>query len=251
MASVIPEAIYAGTYFPAFGHFFTETVPNLAAVADFAQQTPNVPILMHLNPEMSGGVLKAPELTGWADWFHQRTGVPFDRLKFITEPLVIKQMFIPPSPFRRKFRYASDTLLPLLDKFFSAPAGTDEKVYFSRARWPRPRVIEEKQIEERLSSMGYVIIHPQELSLDEQLSVIRGAKSLVGPQGTALHWSLFSEQIEQVVSLGWPSPLQKGICIARGQQYQEFKGKRPKGSELRVRSVSVDRLEQFLNNAAT
>lgn len=250
MTKAMPQAIYAGTYYQLFGHFLTETVPNLAAVAELAKNSPNVPILMHSSPKMRDDTAELPKPTSWVEWALDKLGIEFDRLKFITEPLEIKELLIPPSPFRRKFRYSSDTLPDLLDKFFTAPAGVDEKVYFSRTRWPKPRLTHEDQIEERLSSIGYTIVHPQELSLDEQLSVIRGAKTLVGPQGTALHWSLFSPRIEQVVSLGWPSPLQKGICLVRGQEYREIRGRKTKDGGLRVRTVSVDHLEQVLKHTA-
>ncbi|MBR9765324.1 MAG: glycosyltransferase family 61 protein [Rhodobacteraceae bacterium] len=246
---VLPKAIYAGTYFPIFGHFLTETTPNLAAVADYARSNPDIPILMHLGPDMSGDGLKAPSLKPWAAWFHEKVGIEFNRLRFITAPMRIRELHVPPSPLRRKHRYL-DRATVALDRLFSAPAGSDELIYFSRSRWPKPRLAGEAEIERRLADRGYAIVHPQELTLDEQLSVIRGARSLVGAQGTALHWSLYSTKLQQVVSLGWPSGLQKGICLVRGQSYLELRGRRPKDTGLRVREVSVDRLETYLDQAA-
>ena len=40
---------------------------------------------------------------------------------------------------------------------------------------------------------GFVIIYPEELSINEQINIINSAKTIAGFSGSALHLSIFSE----------------------------------------------------------
>jgi len=244
-ADRLPEAIYAGLYFSQFGHFMTETVPNLAAAQHLAHAHPTLPIVMHLAPADSVEALARPEATPFLAWFMEKLGIDWHRLKFVTQPLCVDTLHVPASPFSGKFRYAKAGI-DALDRVFGAPGAARSDVYLSRSRWPNGRLLNETEVEEVLSARGFEIVHMQDLSLDAQLSCVQSARRVVGPQGTALHWSLFSQHTDQVISLGFRSPLQKGISRAREQTYHEVGGTRPKGAGYRDRHVPLDRLEARL-----
>lgn len=242
----MPVAIYGGFFSPVFGHFLTESLPDLAAVAALARENPDVPVLCHIGPRMGPDPLRPLSQEGFMGFFLDRLGLEFARLRFVTEPMTVGSLLMAPAPFRRKERYQPWSAA-LLDRYFALPdASGPLKIYFSRSRWPKPRLADEAEIEALLQAEGYEIIHPQELDLEAQLQLVCGARSLVGPQGTALHWSLFSSGLRQVISLGWRSNLQRGICEMRGQAYKELRGQRPKGAELRVRAISQTRLSALL-----
>lgn len=241
----VPSAIYGGFLCDTFGHTLTESIVDLAAVAELAAARPALPILCHIEPRMGAAPQKMPQEKGFFPFFLRKLGLDYARLRFITAPMTVGELLIAPSPFRRKARYQPHSAA-LLDRYFGLPGQGPEKIYFSRSRWTASRLVDEPSIEAQVREHGYEVVHPQELSLEDQLRMIRGARALVGPQGTALHWSLYSGSLRQVISLGWASGLQKGICALRQQQYVEISGRRPRGEALRVRAVSPSQLERFL-----
>ncbi|MGH7027569.1 glycosyltransferase family 61 protein [Brevundimonas sp.] len=65
-------------------------------------------------------------------------------------------------------------------------------VYLSRSRLGAERRIEgEDEIEAMLSHSGFEIIHPQDLSIEDQIAVFNRADVVVGASGSAMHTSLF------------------------------------------------------------
>jgi capsular polysaccharide biosynthesis protein len=84
-----------------------------------------------------------------------------------------------------------------------------EKVYFSRSRLEHKlrRALGERHLEERLRSDGFRIVHPQLLSLQEQVELAAATRTIVGPEGSALHLSIFRDlDGAHTVSLGPLSP---------------------------------------------
>lgn len=66
------------------------------------------------------------------------------------------------------------------------------RVYISRSRLNGVRSVEgEEQIEALLERAGYRIVHPQELSIPDQIAVFNRAQVIVGCSGSAMHTSLF------------------------------------------------------------
>ena len=60
-------------------------------------------------------------------------------------------------------------------------------IYVSRRLFPTNRqFLDEKRIEEALAQLGFVVLHPQELTLDQQIAAFSRAEVVVGPHGAAL-----------------------------------------------------------------
>jgi Glycosyltransferase 61 len=79
------------------------------------------------------------------------------------------------------------------------------KVYVSRSRLKQHEggVLLETLIEENLEREGYAVIHPQELSIREQLGIYNSAEKLVFAEGSALHLYAFVARAEQRVFVVW------------------------------------------------
>jgi hypothetical protein len=99
-------------------------------------------------------------------------------------------------------------------------AATPELVYLSRTRiagaWHK--LTNESEVEDTFRSAGFAIVHPQELTLAEQLAIYRGAVCLAGQYSSALHNSLFSRRGTKVLSLNRINWYQSMIARLRGQR---------------------------------
>ncbi len=222
--SIDGGCIYGGLMNPRIGHFITETVPNFVAIADACRTFPDHTLLFHCWTEMG------------EDQMQQKSFIPFfldlfglaDRaFKLVMRPLKVASLVVPEAPFLGKFKYKPwlpdrlDSWLPAL----TSDAG--EKVYLSRTKLKAHkdvRLTDEPRVEAIYRERGYESVHMQNLPLVDQISIVRQARHLAGPQGTAIHWSLYSKRVETVVSMGYKSGLQAGICDVRGQRYFNPRG---------------------------
>lgn len=72
--------------------------------------------------------------------------------------------------------------------------GSSRRIYVSRSRWPKLRRLDEETKVERLfQERGFEIMHPQTLTVREQVALARSAKSLCGPVGSAMYLAAFQE----------------------------------------------------------
>ncbi len=244
-ARPLPGAhIYGGLIFGWFGHFITESLPNLLAVARAKKTYPDLPILAHSHNQIDPVAWKARH-DHHLKYFFGKLGLDVDDLHFVTEPVIADTLIMPPAPFAQKFRY-SDWIVDDIDRIWGRPSD-GIKHYLSRTRVQgSPRVVDEPRIEAIFAEHGYEAAHLQELDLDAQLRLVAGSDALAGPQGTALHWSLYGANCQSVLSLGFRSWLQKGICTVRGQTYVELRGKRPRGGTYRLRTIDEAALHKAL-----
>ncbi len=242
-----PEGyIYAGAYYPGFGHFITETLVNLVAIAPTLRAHPRRRILFVLP---TPGTLKRVFKGSHEDYFFEKLGISRDQIVFVTRLAGYEDVLVPRAPFERKFTYCS-WITKALDRLEMPRIDGPKKVYLSRSRWPKPRVVDEGRIEGMFRDAGYEIVHPQELPLDEQFALMRNLTDLAGPQGTALHLSLYSPSARSVISLGWKSPLQAGICQVRGQRFLDPRGMMVSFRMPRLRRVSDRAVRRAIERVA-
>lgn len=85
-------------------------------------------------------------------------------------------------------------------------AWTDrEQIYLSRRDSLKAMVADEAEMEAALAARGFVIIRPETLTVRELVGVIRGARIVVGPSGTALANVLFTARETKVIEIRPPS----------------------------------------------
>ncbi|GJE66058.1 hypothetical protein LNAOJCKE_3272 [Methylorubrum aminovorans] len=66
------------------------------------------------------------------------------------------------------------------------------RLYVSRNRWGRRRLINEAEVEALLAERGYRTVHPETLSFRDQVALFAGAERVVGAMGAALANILFA-----------------------------------------------------------
>ena len=218
-AEIPGQTLWGGVFYAHFGHFITEFLPKLLSLQSLAHRYPDANILTLAAPDAPPGPLPPHVL-----WFLSNLGIDPARLVLCSAASRIEQLLVAPTPFAGRFRY-HPRLLPLIDAspWAQVPA-TGERLFLSRSQLSaKARVLNITEIEQTYADAGYRVIHPETLTLTDQIAQICGARAIVGENGSALHWALYSRHLRHVHALGWALNLQKGICALRGQEYQPLR----------------------------
>jgi hypothetical protein len=176
--------LFGGVYNPQFGHFFSETMARVWA-------------LDHVDEDIQG-VLFFPVYNTYPDTveksFDDLFSIVDERFnwKIVDDFYRVDKLIIPPqgsgiktdmmsSPDYRAYlrRHIRDDL---------APTG-HEKIYISRSEFTEKRrsILGEALLEDLLRREGYLIFHPQNHSLVDQVRHYRSARHIIGPDGSPFH----------------------------------------------------------------
>lgn len=168
-----------------YGSWIYRIIPKLSTL-DFRKH----PVLVYQNSKWMGEALKlmfGEELRIIPHWPAQN--------------YLIKQALV---PSQRNL----DVLFDLSTKYFYRGVAArvkgrslSEKIYLSRAKQGLRRLCNEHELEQFLMERGFLIIHPENLSLEDQIRVIRDARVIVCPGGSGLFSSVFASSAEIVVDL--------------------------------------------------
>jgi hypothetical protein len=179
-----------------FGHLITEIIGLLYALRSYI----TIP-------------LDTPLLVGEKEWnrvakIHDFLNCNFN-IKVIangTDDISVNKLLIPTptmhnrhsvSPFHTT---ALQLLLPeVLNLDFNNlltevnPKLMPNKIYLSRSRMPdtKRKIINENKLEKELEKKGWSILHPQEISLKEQLQHLYYATNIAGTAGSAFHLLMY------------------------------------------------------------
>lgn len=157
-------------------------------------------------------------------------------LHALTEPTRLSSVLVPElgvilgEDYHPEMCAVYDTIRGSLTGPVGAP--DDTPVYLSRTQLPADlrATRNEPELEERLATRGFRIVHPQELPIEEQIRTVAGARTVVGLEGTALHLTLFrSLRPARTISLGTrlPQPHQVRIDLLRGSDHRHVHAEFP------------------------
>lgn len=118
-------------------------------------------------------------------------GVERRRVLFVREPVRVETLHVFPQAERLYGGGPSKAHLDLMDRRLGRTdeAGMDlDIVYVSRSRVNRGgQIAGEGYLEERLAETGVHVVHPQTLTVPEQIALYRRAKRLIFSEGSAVH----------------------------------------------------------------
>jgi capsular polysaccharide biosynthesis protein len=89
------------------------------------------------------------------------------------------------------------------ERISSGVAGTRERNFVSRAKVERRRLLNEHELYPGLTRRGFSIIHPETLSLTEQVDVFRAARDIAGVHGAGLVNAVWSKRLERVLEISY------------------------------------------------
>ena len=80
--------------------------------------------------------------------------------------------------------FLRESFLPLVEPF--SPSKHSKRIYISRAKASRRRIINESEFVSRLKPMGFKIVSLEDKSLEEQVNLFNHAQIIISPHGAAL-----------------------------------------------------------------
>lgn len=139
---------------------------------------------------------------------YQLLGVDEEDIIVITQPTKFRSMIVPDNSlfFHNGTRHFTKEYTTTIDAITDAvPANLDkkfEKIYLSRTHFTKGNAdFGERSLESVFKRLGYTIIHPQEYSVLEQISIFKAAKSFVSTTGSLGHNSVFCNRNTEVILL--------------------------------------------------
>lgn len=171
--------LWGGQVNPHFGHFICETIARLWAFKGSGAES--VLFIGHSERHRNFAPYQI-------DLF-RTLGIDVP-VTIVTDPTEVEELVVPAQGFGlAELGRANDKFLDMMRHMAGSiePAGP-EKIYISRTQTgTRPRVFGEVLIERNLEAHGYTVIHPQNMTIAEQLSQYRAATHIVGLDGSAFH----------------------------------------------------------------
>lgn len=133
------------------------------------------------------------------------------------------------------------------------PDGRADRIYLSRNRYSRRRLLNEQDLLPLLRAKGYAVIYPEELTLVEQMTVFRKATHVVGNMGAAMSNLCFSPQGVSVLALATEQMMHDYfydlVCHKHGR-YMSLQGSSPDKSAGIGADFTIDlgQFERALND---
>jgi capsular polysaccharide biosynthesis protein len=174
----------SGEFSEEYGHFLLEVVSRLW-ITDFIDIS-QYKFIMNPNDHQQ-----------WQLDMIKALGIKEKQIVYLEQPIKCERLHIPVQSYVLR-KYTSTFAYKVWKKigdYYDVGVGP-EKIYVSRSRLnnKRRRLVNEAEVEELMSSYGFSIIHPQELSFSEQVNCFRNAKIIVGPSGSAMYNCVFQKK---------------------------------------------------------
>lgn len=174
--------IFGGYLFGHFGHFLTESLSRAYAF----KQCPSHPIV-YMSPNKD--IFNVHRI------IFKFLGIR-NKLVLIKEPTEIEQLVVAPAGCILVPPLLSDEQVKALTVFDSnLHEPTNAKLWLSRSTFKGGSLENEAEIEAELERMGWIIVHPQNLPMYEQVRLISTAAYVAGLEGSAFYSALFAQKI--------------------------------------------------------
>lgn len=136
-------------------------------------------------------------------------GVPAERVVELTRPLIADSAVIPdPAVSRRRwFHPVAFEIFERMKRLQAESSLTPpERIYISRTRVPGRGLRNEAEVEAHFAGLGFAVIHPQELPIEDQIRLYANARMIAASGGSAAHNAVFAPpgaKVLVIASEGW------------------------------------------------
>jgi hypothetical protein len=173
-------------------HWMLDILPRLSLIEQFTEFE-NIPLILH------------KELTKFQKETLQLAGVSAERIVCLDNGYYQFDKLYYPSYLGMISSTTKHTAswyrTNFLKKFSSQESSTKDFVYISRGDANIRRVLNEEEIKEFLKSIGFEIITPGQVSLQEQIKTFINAKVIVSPHGAGLTNMVFAPPNTTVIEM--------------------------------------------------
>lgn len=183
--------IWGGLLIPHYGHFLLQSTTRLYYY--LKNRDKNIAIAFAVFNK------KIPK---YMQDFFNLLKIPPEHIILVDRPTQFKTVICPPISSIYYKDWTEDFVLPFSEAAKDIKPAPYEKVFFSRKHWNGiAKCIGEDTLEKVFKQNGFYSVEMQNLNLEEQISIIKGAKILAGINGTAFHNILFGEKGKKLILL--------------------------------------------------
>jgi hypothetical protein len=223
-------AVIATTLGTGYGHWLLDELPRLLALSRDAAEM----VIAHAAPPFSRVALERCGWTGGAV-------IPAGRgLHFHCERLVVPSLV---GTVVQPARGALDRVVEFASAYYLKESAFGERIYLTRERARRRRVINEPELWGELERSGFVKVRLEELTWPEQINAFRHAKVVVAPHGAGLANLAFCQPGTRVVELFNRAYLHGCFWRLAALQRLDYWPMVPAGAELLGQAMSCNRLD--------
>ncbi|MDR2971817.1 MAG: glycosyltransferase family 61 protein [Bacteroidales bacterium] len=187
------DVVYLGSLDRTFGHYLLERWDRAYAFLD--KKYTNMKFVL-LND------MQIKPIPGFVTDLARFLGMCMEDLVILDKSARFRNVYVPESGFKItsfSSREFGEIYAQIADNVKEGT--TYDKIYVSRAALTRRKTYGEEKIQKVFEKNGYHIVYPEQLSLEEQIALMKGCKSLAGCAGTALHLALFMPNGGHVIQI--------------------------------------------------
>jgi len=190
------DVIYIGTFMAVYGHMITDGLKHLWFLhTDEGQK------LIKSGIKLVYTTIFQVKLPQWALKILELAGVEINQIEQIEKTTQFSKVYVPdPSIIATQLneRFFNSSYISVIN-YIKRHIDTNnnyEKVYFSRTclgKVGNKDAYGEKGIEKIFADNGYRIIYPEKLTIEEQISILKGCKVFAATEGSISHNAIFCE----------------------------------------------------------
>lgn len=184
-----PAFYFDGEHMFHYGHFLLETLPRL-----WCWKGVDLSRMVFLS-----GNIDSEFVTKLAAPF----GVRPDMMVKLDRPMLVRNLTVARQPYvlERTISQNARNVFRHISEWYDRQSPI-EKIYVSRRKFGGNRhLTNEKEIEGIFSDHGFEIIHPQQMTIEDQVNVFGNAKVIAGPSGTAMYNLVFGRKKQRAIIL--------------------------------------------------
>jgi len=197
------RSFFAGHWGPVFGHILLETLPRFWPDIDYSGydhlvfypkrlETTTITRKRHIDQLVGAAGPAKADFVMLAN-----EGARFEQIDIASSPVLMKDAADP--RFLEVFDRIADRLLVDHDPGGPLP----RRIYLSRSHLPerKRQAANESTVETMMDAFGFTVLHPQEMSIPDQIAAVRTAEVVAGCDGSALHMSAFARPGTKVLAI--------------------------------------------------
>jgi hypothetical protein len=180
------EVVYLGWFFHQFGHFLLE---SLARTWVLGEIDPATKVVFH--------ALRGNTPEGTRREILEAFGVPIDRILVLDQPTRLRRIIVPEPLFEISTSAHERMAVPfqrVAARLVGDERQSEQPVYLSRRLLPGNlrQIVGEGEMEEVLRENGFLVVHPETMTFEEQLGVLNRHAHIFAAVGSAAHAVLFA-----------------------------------------------------------
>ena len=190
-------AIYGGIMVDHFGHFIIDTLNRLWYIIKYNDQNYKIVFTHYKYKEYSSRPSFQKE-------FLDLLGIHEERVLIIDEPTFFEKIIVPKQSVYWYSSYNKALLSLIYDKLSgSVSPKSFDKIYISKTKVVESDsfLFNEEYFESFFSSQGFEVIYPEQLSVQDQIAYIAGAKIIACTSGTLSHLVMFANKNAKLICL--------------------------------------------------